>query len=41
MNDVKVTIICLCYNHEKYIRQALDGIVFQKTDFKFEAIVRF
>lgn len=34
-----VSIQCLAYNHEKYIRQCLDGIVSQKTDFPFEAIV--
>ena len=34
-----VSIQCLAYNHEKYIRQCLDGIVSQKTDFSFEAIV--
>jgi glycosyltransferase involved in cell wall biosynthesis len=27
------------YNHEKYIRQALDSIVNQKTDFNFEILV--
>lgn len=34
-----VTIRCLAYNEEKYIRQCLDGFVMQKTNFKFEAIV--
>lgn len=36
---VMVTIQCLAYNHEPYIRQCLDGFVMQKTDFPFEAIV--
>ena len=34
-----VSIQCLVYNHEPYLRQCLDGFVMQKTDFKFEAIV--
>lgn len=34
-----VTIRCCTYNHEKFIRQTLDGFVMQKTDFPFEAIV--
>ena len=34
-----VSIRCLVYNHEPYLRQCLDGFVMQKTDFAFEAIV--
>lgn len=41
MNDDKilVSIQCLVYNHEPYLRQCLDGFVMQKTNFRFEAIV--
>lgn len=41
MNETQplVTIRCLVYNHEPYLRQCLDGFVMQKTDFPFEAIV--
>lgn len=38
-NDIKVSIMMLAYNHEKYIREALDSVVMQQTDFKFEAII--
>lgn len=38
-NELLVTIQCLVYNHEPYLRQCLDGFVMQKTNFKFEAIV--
>ena len=34
-----VSIRCTAYNHEPYIRQCLDGIVMQHTNFRFEAIV--
>lgn len=34
-----VTIRCMVYNHEPYLRQCLDGFVMQRTNFPFEAIV--
>lgn len=37
--DLMVTIRCITYNHEPYIRQCLEGFVMQKTNFRFEAIV--
>lgn len=36
---VLVTIQCLVYNHEPYLRKCLDGFVMQQTTFPFEAIV--
>ena len=37
--DIMVTVFCTAYNHEKYIRQCLDGFVMQKTNFKYEVII--
>ena len=37
--DPLVSIRCLVYNHEPYLRQCLDGFVMQQTSFPFEAIV--
>lgn len=38
-SPIVVSVLCCTYNHEKYIRQALDGIVKQKANFKFEVVV--
>ena len=38
-NDVEVSVICNAYNHGKYIRDALNGFVMQKTDFRFEILI--
>lgn len=38
-NDIMVSVVCTVYNHEKYVGQALESFVKQKTDFKFEVIV--
>lgn len=34
-----VSVICLCYNHEKYIKKSLDSILMQKVNFDFEVII--
>ena len=38
-NEIKVSVLCLAYNHEKYIRKCLDGFIMQKTNFKFEVLI--
>jgi len=37
--SVTVSILCLAYNHGKYIRQSLESMVNQKTDFDFEILI--
>ena len=39
MAGCKVTVVCTAYNHEKYLREALEGFVSQETDFPFEVLV--
>ncbi len=34
-----VSINCITYNHEPYIRQCLDGFMMQKTNFAFEVLI--
>ena len=37
--EVQVSIICNVFNHEKYLRDALDGFVKQQTTFPFEVLI--
>lgn len=39
MSDIMVSVVCAAYNHENYIRDALEGFVNQKTNFKFEVLI--
>lgn len=39
MKNIKVSVVSISYNQEKYIAQALEGFVSQKTDFPFEIII--
>ncbi len=38
-NDIMVSINCITYNHEKYIKEALEGFLMQKTNFKYEILI--
>lgn len=39
MNDILVSIHCITYNHEKYITDAIEGFLMQKTNFKLEILI--
>lgn len=38
-NDIMVSIFCNAYNHERYIKDAIESMISQITDFKFEILV--
>ena len=38
-SGIMVSIVCITYNHEKYISQAIEGFLNQKTTFKTEIII--
>lgn len=39
MDHPMVSIMCLTYNQEKYVRETLDGFLMQVTDFPFEIYI--
>ena len=39
MKNIKLSIICLAYNQEPFIRECLNGFVMQKTNFPFEVLI--
>lgn len=39
MKKPLISISCITYNHEKYIADALDSFLMQKTDFDFEILI--
>lgn len=39
MSNPIVSVCCYTYNHENYIREALDGFLMQKTNFPFEILI--
>lgn len=39
MCEVVVSILCITYNHEKYIRRTLEGFLNQITSFKYEILI--
>ena len=39
MSEPMVSVLFITYNHEKYLRQSLDSVLMQETDFDFEVVV--
>lgn len=37
--EITVSVCCITYNHEKYIAQAIEGFLLQKTDFSIEILI--
>jgi len=35
----KLTVLCLAYNHEKYIKKAIESFFMQKTNFDYEVLI--
>ncbi|MDZ8992539.1 glycosyltransferase [Escherichia coli] len=40
MSDIKVSVCIISFNQQNYIRQCLDGVFSQKTNFEYEVIIR-
>lgn len=38
-DDILVSVVTLAYNHRNYIRQCIEGVLMQKTDFKYELLI--
>lgn len=38
-SELKVSVLLISYNHQSYIREALDSVLGQKTTFSFEVII--
>ena len=38
-NEIMVSVSMITYNHGKYIRHALESVLMQETDFKFEIVI--
>lgn len=39
IKEIKVSISCITYNHVHYIRQCLDGMLMQQTNFSYEILI--
>ena len=36
---IEVSICCITYNQEKYIKEAIESFLNQKTDFEYEIVI--
>ena len=37
--DIKVSVVMITYNHERFIAQAIEGVLMQRTDFVIELVI--
>src|SRR5215217_4312896 len=37
--EPEVSVLVVTHNHERYVRQALDGVAMQRTDFDVEVVL--
>lgn len=38
-DEIMVSVFCMTYNHENYVRDTLEGFLMQKTNFKYEILI--
>lgn len=38
-SDIMISVCCITYNHEQYIRESIEGFLMQKTNFKYEILI--
>lgn len=39
LSEIKVSVMMVTYNHEKYLEQAILSVIGQNTDFKYELLI--
>jgi glycosyltransferase involved in cell wall biosynthesis len=39
MNKLKLSVVVVCYNHERYLVKAMESIFLQKIDYEYEIII--
>ena len=39
MDNVMVTVLCTTYNHREYIRDCIEGVLAQKTQYSYEMVI--
>lgn len=38
-DEIKVSVVCMTYNHEKYIAETIESFLMQQTDFEYEILI--
>ena len=39
MENIKVSVLILTFNHEKYISQAIESVLLQEVSFDYEIVI--